>query len=273
MPFQVRRSVNLESKFSVSFLFNFGIGSKVKLVSSNHQQLIQQHTYRIYSLGDTALTIELGNRVDEQLNDRVMDCWQYLQKNSFEGIKEIVPAYSSLTVYYDVWVIKKKFNPAGTVADWMKTKLEQLLQETIPGIAGKGRLIEIPVCYEKAFAANIETVAAYRNISTEEVIKIHSSKTYRVFMMGFLPGFAYMGQVDDVIAAPRKDQPAPVKAGSVGIAGNQTGVYPLDSPGGWQVIGQTPMKLFDAGKEDPCLLHTGDTVRFYAISQHEFENY
>ncbi len=243
------------------------------MVSSNHQQLIQQHTYRIYSLGDTALTIELGNRVDEQLNDRVMDCWQWLQKNKPDGVTEIVPAYASLTVYYDVWTIQKKINPGGTVADWMKSKLQQLLQETIPANTRQGRLFEIPVCYEKEFAADIDTVAANRNISMEELVHIHTSKTYRVFMMGFLPGFAYMGQVDDAIAVPRKDHPVMVKAGSVGITGKQTGIYPLDSPGGWQIIGQTPMKLFDPAKEDPCLLQAGDSVRFFAISKHEFENY
>ncbi len=243
------------------------------MLSSNHHQLIQQHTYRIYSLGDTALTVEFGNQVNEQLNDRVMACRQHLQKNIFEGIQEIVPAYSSLTVYYDVWIIQQKFKPAGPVADWVKTKLQQLLQENIPAYTGQSRLFEIPVCYEKEFAADIDTVAANRNISMEELVHIHTSKTYRVFMMGFLPGFAYMGQVDDAIAVPRKDHPVMVKAGSVGITGKQTGIYPMDTPGGWQVIGQTPIKLFDPAKAEPCLLQAGDAVRFFAISKHEFENY
>jgi inhibitor of KinA len=113
-------------------------------------------------------------------------------------------------------------------------------------------------------------VAAANDISPEEVIALHTSKTYRVFMLGFLPGFAYMGQVDEKIAMPRKPQPVNIAAGSVGIAGRQTGIYPLDSPGGWQIIGKTPLKLFDAEREDPVLLQAGDHVQFFSISKNDF---
>ena len=109
-------------------------------------------------------------------------------------------------------------------------------------------------------------------ISVEEIIHLHASTTYRVYMLGFLPGFAYMGMVDEKIATPRKQFPAPVEAGSIGIAGRQTGIYPLNSPGGWQIIGRTPLKLFDKEKNDPTLFKTGDTVQFYSITKDEFEN-
>ena len=133
-------------------------------------------------------------------------------------------------------------------------------------------MLEFPVCYEPEFATDIHAVAAINKISVEEVIALHLSKTYRVYMLGFLPGFSYLGEVDERIATPRKREPVAVAPGSVGIAGKQTGIYSLASPGGWQIIGRTPVKLFDAYADNPVLLRPGDKVRFFSINKNEIKD-
>ncbi len=153
----------------------------------------------------------------------------------------------------------------------MQQQLEERLQQPVQQDQIKERLLNIPVCYDQEFAWDIQQLAATKNISVEEVIQIHTARQYKVYMLGFLPGFAYMGEVDEKIATPRKPQPVNIEAGSVGIAGKQTGIYPLSSPGGWQIIGRTPMKLFNAAEEEPTLLKAGDTVQFYSINKNEFE--
>jgi len=136
----------------------------------------------------------------------------------------------------------------------------------------KNKVIEIPVCYDKDFGIDLERVAQHTQISIHEIIQIHTSKTYHVYMLGFLPGFAYMGIVDERISTPRLITPRTnVAAGSVGITGSQTGIYPLDSPGGWNILGRTPIQLFNAGKEQPCLLQPGNTVKFISITKAAFD--
>jgi len=190
------------------------------------------------------------------------------------GMIEAVPAYSSLTIYYDVCQLRKTVPTAKTVAEWMIDQFEKRLAIQQPESDSTSRLVKIPVCYEKEFAIDIEDLAFSKSISVEDVIRIHTFKHYRIYMLGFLPGFAYMGEVDEQIEMPRKLQPRQkVQAGSVGIAGRQTGIYPLASPGGWQIIGLTPLKLFDIKNNEPVLLRSGDTVQFYSISKNEFESY
>ncbi len=184
---------------------------------------------------------------------------------------EVVPAYSSYTVYYDLKILKNKIQSHKTVFDWMRQQLENRLQQPVQQDQTEERLVNIPVCYDEEFAMDIQHFAIEKIISVEEVIRIHTSKKYKVYMLGFLPGFAYMGEVDEKISMPRKPQPVNIAAGSVGIAGKQTGIYPLASPGGWQIIGRTPIKLFDEEKEEPTLLNAGDVVQFFAISKDEFE--
>jgi inhibitor of KinA len=134
-------------------------------------------------------------------------------------------------------------------------------------------MVRIPVCYDALFAPDLGLLAASKGMTSEEVVQLHQSRPYRVYMLGFLPGFAYLGQVADKLAMPRKQQPVEVAAGSIGIAGNQTGIYPMVSPGGWHIIGRTPVTLFDSDKENPTLLKPGDTVQFFSISLDEFENH
>jgi len=229
--------------------------------------------YRIFPLGDASLTIDFGNVINEELNKKVLGLFYFLQKNPFQGMIEAVPAYSSLTVYYDVLALKKKATGENTVYDWAKKQVEEIVQKTSTSEAVTGRLVEVPVCYEASFAPGINDLAFLKNLSIEEIIRIHTAKQYRVYMLGFLPGFAYMGEVDEAISMPRKQQPENVVAGSVGIAGIQTGIYPLASPGGWCIIGRTPLKLFDAAGDGEALLKAGDTVQFISITKDEFEGY
>ncbi len=234
--------------------------------------------YRILPLGDRALVIDFGNRIDEALNDYVLQLFNWLSHHPLPGMTEAIPAYSSLAIYYDTAAVMRKL-PAGLTAfDQMKELTGQLLSQDIPAVPFTPRLHRIPVCYALPWAPDLPALAAANQLSVEEVIGLHCATSYRVFMLGFLPGFAYLGQVDERIAMPRKAQPQPIQAGSVGIAGRQTGIYPLASPGGWQIIGRTPVQLFDRNglSENPSQLTRllpGDSVQFYPISQHEFESY
>jgi inhibitor of KinA len=232
-------------------------------------------SYTIFPLGDAAVTIDLGNCIDEQYNTRALALHGWLQAHRSPGILDIIMAYSSVSVFYDPFVIQSDNTEEGkTVFSRVKSWLEQAWQEVekdgIPAVAAAGRFIRLPVCYETAYAPDLEWVARHVSLSSEEVIRIHCADTYRVYMIGFLPGFSYMGRVDSRLELPRKKQPVNVIAGGVGIAGLQTGVYPLNSPGGWQIIGRTPMKLFDPAMDPPIRLQTGDQVQFYPIAAAEF---
>ncbi|MDD2792609.1 MAG: 5-oxoprolinase subunit PxpB [Sediminibacterium sp.] len=225
--------------------------------------------YTMYPLGDQALTIELGNTIEEPTNELVMRVFHQLQKNPLPFVSDIIPAYSSITVVYQTAAIRKA-HPGQSAFERMKEALILRLQQT-GDEDFKHRLVEIPVCYDPELGPDLAELATHAGISTNEVIQIHTATIYRVYMIGFLPGFAYLASVDPAIRMPRKLQPRPlVAAGSVGIAGEQTGIYPVNSPGGWQIIGQTPLSMLDVSQESPCLLEPGDRVRFYSISVEEF---
>ena len=212
--------------------------------------------YKIYPISDSALTIDFGNVISEELNDIVMNLFEAINLHNFDGFIEAIPAYSSLSVIYKV-SMKCNFK---SVSQFLENLIQNLNNQHIT----HRNLIEIPVIYD---GEDLEYVANFHQLSIEEVIKIHTSATYRIFMMGFLPGFAYMGGMDERIATPRKDSPRQkVPAGSVGIAGKQTGIYPLESPGGWQLIGRTNLPLFDPSAMPPTLLQAGDLVKFVCVT-------
>ena len=229
--------------------------------------------YKIFPLGDSAITIDFGNLINEEINKKVISLFNYLQHHPLDDIIEAVPAYSSLTIYYDVFAVSQKITNEKSTYEWMKENIENFLSKKIEINAGASEIIRIPVCYDEGLGIDLKWMAEEKNISIDEIIRIHCSKKYRVYMLGFLPGFAYMGEVDEKISVPRKPQPQSISAGSVGIAGKQTGIYPFNSPGGWQIVGRTPLKLFAANKTDPCLLKAGNEVEFYSITKDEFENY
>jgi inhibitor of KinA len=229
-----------------------------------------EQTHSITSLNECAALVSFGNRIDEVVNRRVIALHQRILAWPFPGFIESVPAYASLTAFYNLVEVRKIKGNHPTAADWVKDQLEKLLAESAPvAVFTEVAPVEIPVWYE---GEDLELVSHQHRLTPLEVIAIHTSKTYRVFMIGFLPGFPYLGTVDERIATPRKNTPrTKVPPGSVGIAGFQTGIYPQASPGGWQLIGKTPIKIFDATRTSPCLLGPGDSVRFYAINQNEFE--
>lgn len=229
--------------------------------------------YRIFPCGDHAITIELGNKVTESINRQIISLFKSISLQPIQGIKDIIPAYNSLTIIYDVVIIKKN-DQVNTAYGYMEKYLDSAFVKSTTANQETPKQIVIPVCYDFSLAPDINSLATLHQISVEEVIRLHSSIKYRVYMIGFLPGFAYLGTVDEKLITSRKATPRVfVPAGTVGIAGEQTGIYPFDSPGGWQLIGQTPLSMFSVEKEVPCLLQPGDEVQFYPISISEFENF
>ena len=226
--------------------------------------------YSIFPLGDSALTIDFGNFISEDINKKVLQLFHHLKTVADKNIIDLVPAYSSLTVYYDVAFLH---HPEKTAFESITEILERLLSQRLDLPQHQINRFEIPVCYSKKFAIDIDHLSQQNHLSTDEVIQIHTSKTYKVYMLGFLPGFTYMGEVDPRISIPRKPTPVKLPSGAVGIAGMQTGIYPLESPGGWQIIGRTPTKVFRKENKCPVLFYPGDEVKFYPISEDEFENY
>lgn len=228
-------------------------------------------SYHMYPCGDHAVTIELGEGVDGAVNRKGISLFTYLKKQSIKGVKDIIPAYHTVTIVYDTALLKKDIQ-APTVYEWICEEIGKLINAFTPDVSATVRKLRIPVCYDLSVAPDLASLADLHKISVDEVIQLHTAINYRVYMIGFLPGFAYMGSVPEKIITPRKAKPRTVvPAGSVGIAGEQTGIYPFDSPGGWQLIGQTPVAMFDATKEEPCLLQPGDEVQFYPITLTEFQ--
>lgn len=220
--------------------------------------------YKIFPLGETGLTVEFGNEISVELNNRVINLAGFFDVNPFPGFIEMVLAYASLSVFYDVSTVRKHFTDFSTAFEAIKNLTEKALQNPGNLVENKPRLVEIPVCFDAEYALDLESVAALNNLNADEVAEIFLAATYRIYMLGFTPGFAYMGEVDQRIAAPRKSAPRlRVPKGSVGIAGRQTGIYSLESPGGWQIVGKTNVELFTPESESPTFLQAGDSVKFY----------
>lgn len=227
--------------------------------------------YKIEPLGDHAVTVHFGNTIDASINRVVLELFECLRQNPIPGVLDIVPAYASLTVVYDTVAIKKT-NAHLAAFDDIASQINTILQNETRDISLHSKTIHIPVCYDLSLGIDLETIALQKNMQLEDIIRLHHSKIYRVFMLGFLPGFAYMGTVDEHIAMPRKATPRScVAAGSVGIAGFQTGIYPVDALGGWNIIGQTPLQMFSPKYAESCLLQPGDEVIFKPIGLQEFK--
>ena len=209
---------------------------------------------KIVPLGDSALLVQLGDEIDLRINQRVHALSALISISALAGIIETVPAYSTLLIHYDplIWSYTK-------IRQWVRVKLDQLEEAS----SRKPRQIEVPVRYGGEYGADLQFVADYHHLEVEDVIRIHSQKTYTIYMMGFTPGFPYMGKLDDAIVTPRLETPRTrVPAGTVAIAGSQTGIYSIDSPGGWRLLGHTSVRLFDPKSEPPFLFAPGDQVRF-----------
>jgi len=212
--------------------------------------------------GDKVIVVEFGNEISKEINSKVMALYHVINSSHIKGIEELIPTYRSLMVQY---------NPAQVVynelIDILKTLCENLNKEKLP----KQKIIEVPVIYGQEFGPDIEFVASHNNISVNEVIQIHTSNDYLIYMLGFTPGFPYLGGMCEKIETPRLKTPrTKIPVGSVGIAGKQTGIYPIESPGGWQLIGRTPIKLYDPYREPPILLQAGNYIRFVSVGLEEY---
>ncbi len=228
----------------------------------------------IYALNEYALTVAYGHDINSNLSRQVLNLDAWLHKKPFPGFRTTVPAYATLSIYYDPHQVIRSPLPGISCFDKVASYIRSLAP-AMPETADRPyRHVVIPVCYGGSFGPDLPAVAAYHQLSAQDVIDLHSQGSYNVYMMGFIPGFAYLGGLPSLLTTPRRQSPRPaVTAGSVGIAGGQTGIYPLESPGGWQIIGRTPLTLFDARRSEPALLQSGDKVSFKPVTEREYSTH
>jgi inhibitor of KinA len=216
---------------------------------------------QVVPLGDRALLIQLGSTIDDETHRRVRAISARLKSSKVPGLIEIVPAFASVAVHYD-----PARAPYVRFAEAVQAALANLGDESLPA----PRTVEIPVRYGGEDGPDLAVVADAHGLSADDVVRLHSAATYRVYMLGFAPGFAYLGGLPESLATPRRAEPrTAVPAGSVGIGGSQTGIYPLTTPGGWQIVGRTSLTLFDPRRTPPTLLAIGDIVRFRVVAPDE----
>lgn len=214
-------------------------------------------------IGESCLLMQWGNVIDREVNSRVHTVSKFIFDQNIRGIIDVIPAYSSITVLFDLFSFISHNNktPFNYFTDFVGETDISAAQST----SNAGNIMQIPVCYDSNLGNDLESLSLRFSIKAEEIIQRHTSSSYYVYMLGFLPGFSYMGEVDDRISFARKEKPVAVKAGAVAIAGKQTGIYPVNSPGGWNIVGYTPLKIFDASQSKPCLIEPGSTVVFNPI--------
>ena len=220
-------------------------------------------TARVVPAGDAMFVVEYAEMIDHAVNARVTALQARVRAANVRGVRDVVPTYRSLAVYFD---------PLKTDRIALRKLLQQEADAAVPTIASARGVIRIPVCYGGDFGPDLPAVADHAGLTPDDVVRLHAAPTYRVFMLGFTPGFAYLGSVDPRIAAPRLSTPrVRVPPGSVGIGGEQTGIYPTETPGGWRLIGRTPVKPFDPARAAPFLLEAGDAVQFYSVDRSTFD--
>lgn len=218
---------------------------------------------RCSPLGDSAVRIAFGETISIEVNHKIRSFCELLKSDPPTGVVEWTPSYTAVTVFY---------NPTKTSYKSLVFELINLLKKLDETVLPKARRVIVPVCYGDEFGPDIDHVAQYNNMRKEDVISIHTSGEYLIYMLGFTPGFPYMGGMSKAISTPRLSVPRPrVPSGSVGIAGEQTGIYSLTTPGGWQIIGRTPLVLYDGKREQPSIFEAGDYVQFRPIDKLEFE--
>jgi len=225
---------------------------------------------QLFPLGDAAVVVQFGESIDLDIRLAIQSLSAYLAQQPFVGLRECVPAFTTLTVYYDPWLASAQgqHQPYERVCKILRQRL--LAAPTVSPTAAA--TVEIPVCYGGDLGPDLEVVAHHTGLKPADIITYHSAPKYLVHMIGFAPGFPYLGGLDARLATPRRAEPrALVPAGAVGIAGLQTGIYSLPTPGGWQLIGRTPLRLFDPAADPPTLLRAGQHLRFVPIDEAEFQ--
>jgi inhibitor of KinA len=235
---------------------------------------------QITALGDSALIVRVRDQFEdapEETLNEVFRAFHLLRDAGIPGVIDLAPAYTSVAIFFDPIIVAKVSGKPGELFDWLAERVREIVTagaQRVRSARTVARLVEIPVCYDPEFALDIERVAEKAQISASEVVDLHSGSEYRVACIGFVPGFPFLAGLPKKLATPRRDTPRKeIPAGSVGIGGAQTGIYPLRSPGGWNLIGRTPLKLFDPTKDPPTLLCPGDRVRFRAITREQFESF
>jgi KipI family sensor histidine kinase inhibitor len=218
---------------------------------------------RIAPAGDAALVLEFPPRIDPAINARAIAFAAAIERRCGAAVRDAVVGYCTVTVYFDPLLVD---------ADWLEAEMRAVVAQIQDAAQPVTAVIDVPVCYGGDLGPDLAEVAAFGGCSPEDVVALHAGRTYRVYMVGFVPGWAYMAEVDPRIAAPRRQTPrTAVPPGAVAVAGGQTGVYPASTPGGWNLIGRTPLKPYDPARPDPFLFHAGDTVRFRPIDRSEYE--
>ena len=221
-----------------------------------------QNKIKLLTAGDSSILLQFGNTIDPAINRKIAATVQLMREQHINGVTDVIPAFCSLLINYDPRVISY---------EQIKRRMEALVKIDVTAGDTRKRVFEIPVCYGGVYGPDIQNIADHAGLSVEEVIQIHTSRDYLIYMLGFLPGFTYLGGLDERIHTPRLANPRiRIPAGSVGIGGSQTGIYPMDSPGGWQLMGMTPVKTYDPDREVPILVEAGDYIRFVAIDEDEF---
>ena len=219
--------------------------------------------FNITVAGDSAINLEFGNVISEKTNGIIRAAAQTLEADPINGVIELVPTFCSLMVVY---------NPCVIGYDELTSQVRGKLRGLVATTGGIHRVVKIPVCYGGDFGPDLSDVAEHAGMSVEEVIAIHSGHDYLIDMLGFLPGFAYLGGLDPRLHTPRLSVPrTEIPAGSVGIGGAQTGIYPLASPGGWQIIGRSPVRPYDPERAQPILYRAGEYLRFQPITQKQYD--
>lgn len=229
--------------------------------------------WSFFNLGDHAIVFALEAKMDVMILQKIKKMNEFIVAKNVNGILDVIPSYHTITIVYDIddflSSTENATNQLTIFCTKMITEFENKLMEEK---TNEPTIYKVPVCYENIFGIDLENISNTNCISCEEIIQIHTSQQYDVYSIGFLPGFTYMGMVDEKIKIARHDKPRnEVAAGSVGIAGLQTGIYPTNSPGGWQIIGRTPLKIFDPHPTKLAKFKVGDRIQFYAISKNEFD--
>jgi len=220
---------------------------------------------RFVLAGDAALVVELPSRIDPAISSRVVALADAARVRLAQAVRDVVVGYCTATLYFD---------PAITDPAWLEGEVRALAGELPDSVNGTGATVDVPVCYGGDLGPDIDAVAAFAGCTSDEVVAIHASPFYRVYVVGFVPGFPYMAAVDPRIAMPRRPVPRThVPPGSVAIAAGQTGIYPTETPGGWHIIGRTWLKPYDPARAEPFLFHPGDQVRFHPVARDEFERH
>lgn len=217
---------------------------------------------KLLTAGDSSILIEFGREISPEINHRIAATVQLIREQHIEGILDMIPSFCALLINYDPRILSYA---------QIRQRLEQLLKLDVDTGVQRKRVFEIPVCYGGAFGPDLKHIAEHAGLTEEEVIQIHSAPDYLIYMLGFLPGFCYLGGLDERIHTPRLANPRlKIPAGSVGIGGSQTGIYPLDSPGGWQLMGATPVRTYDPDRNPAILVEAGDFIHFFPVDEAEY---